>query len=439
MFLLKDWKETYAQKIVTPEEAVRHVKSGDRIVFSHACGEAQCLTEELVHQADRLENVEIVHMVAMGTSPYCQPGMETHFRHNALFVGGSTRKAVEEGRADYTPCFFHEIPGLFRDGVLPVDVAFLQVSEPDEEGNCSLGISVDYTQSAADTAKLKVVQVNKNMPYTYGNGINLKDVDYIVVKDEPIIELQPPHFGEIEKQIGGYVASLIHDGDTLQLGIGAIPDAVLSFLGDKKDLGIHSEMFSDGVVDLANKGVITNAKKTIDTGKFLSCFLMGTRKLYDFVDHNPDVLMKPVDYTNDPFVVAQIDNIISINSAMQVDLMGQVNAEMIGYRQFSGVGGQVDFVRGASRAKGGKAIIAMPSTTGKTKKISKIVPLLDEGAAVTTSRNDVDYVVTEYGIAALKGKTLKQRAAALIAIAHPDFRPALIEEFEKRFHCKFEN
>ena len=376
-------------------------------------------------------------MVAMGKAPYCQPGMEKHFRHNALFVGGSTRKAVEEGRGDYTPCFFHEIPKLFTDGTLPVDVAFLQLSEPDENGVCSYGVSVDYTQPAAEAAKLVIAQINKNMPYTYGNGINLKDIDYIVEKDEPLIELQPPKIGETEHKIGEYVASLIHDGDTLQLGIGAIPDAVLSFLGDKKDLGIHSEMFSDGVVDLARKGVITNKKKTIDQGKFVSCFLMGTKKLYDFVNNNPDVLMERVDYTNDPFVVAKIDNIISINSAMQVDLMGQVNAEMIGYKQFSGVGGQVDFVRGASRAKGGKAIIAMPSTAGHGK-ISKIVPLLDEGAAVTTSRNDVDYVITEFGIAPLKGRTLRQRAIALIKIAHPDFRDGLIAEFEKRFHCKYE-
>ena len=376
-------------------------------------------------------------MVAMGKAPYCQPGMEKHFRHNALFVGGSTRKAVEEGRGDYTPCFFHEIPKLFTDGTLPVDVAFLQLSEPDENGVCSYGVSVDYTQPAAEAAKLVIAQINKNMPYTYGNGINLKDIDYIVEKDEPLIELQPPKIGETEHKIGEYVASLIHDGDTLQLGIGAIPDAVLSFLGDKKDLGIHSEMFSDGVVDLARKGVITNKKKTIDQGKFVSCFLMGTKKLYDFVNNNPDVLMERVDYTNDPFVVAKIDNIISINSAMQVDLMGQVNAEMIGYKQFSGVGGQVDFVRGASRAKGGKAIIAMPSTAGHDK-ISKIVPLLDEGAAVTTSRNDVDYVITEFGIAPLKGRTLRQRAIALIKIAHPDFRDGLIAEFEKRFHCKYE-
>lgn len=408
-----NWKEEYSDKIVSVQEAVSHVQSGNRIVFSHACGEGQYLTDELVNQAERLENVEIVHMVAMGTAPYCQPGMEKHFRHNALFVGGSTRKAVEEGRADYTPCFFHEIPRLFTDGCLPVDVAFIQVSLPDERGYCSFGISVDYTQPAAQAAKLVIAQVNKNMPYTYGNGIHLKDIDFIVEKDEPLIELPPPKIGETERKIGEYVASLIHDGDTLQLGIGAIPDAVLSFLGEKKNLGIHSEMFSDGVVDLARKGVITNTKKTINPGKFVSCFLMGTRKLYDFVDHNEDVLIEAVDYTNDPFVVAKIDNIISINSAIQVDLMGQTNSEMIGNRQFSGVGGQVDFVRGASRAKGGKAIIAMPATAAKGK-ISKIVPLLDEGSAVTTSRNDIDYVVTEFGIASLKGKTLRQRAKALI-------------------------
>ncbi|MBS7223036.1 MAG: acetyl-CoA hydrolase/transferase family protein [Megasphaera sp.] len=431
-----NWKEEYADKIVSVQEAVSHVQSGNRIVFSHACGEGQYLTDELVNQAERLENVEIVHMVAMGTAPYCQPGMEKHFRHNALFVGGSTRKAVEEGRADYTPCFFHEIPRLFTDGCLPVDVAFIQVSLPDERGYCSFGISVDYTQPAAQAAKLVIAQVNKNMPYTYGNGIHLKDIDFIVEKDEPLIELPPPKIGETERKIGEYVASLIHDGDTLQLGIGAIPDAVLSFLGEKKNLGIHSEMFSDGVVDLARKGVITNTKKTINPGKFVSCFLMGTRKLYDFVDHNEDVLIEAVDYTNDPFVVAKIDNIISINSAIQVDLMGQTNSEMIGNRQFSGVGGQVDFVRGASRAKGGKAIIAMPATAAKGK-ISKIVPLLDEGSAVTTSRNDIDYVVTEFGIASLKGKTLRQRAKALIEIADPRFKPSLITEFEKRFHCSY--
>ncbi len=434
---MKDWKEIYPKKFVTAPEAISHIQSGQKVVFTHACGESQCLTNELVAQADRLENVEIIHMVAMGKAPYCnEEGMEKHFRHNALFVGGSTRKALEEGRADFTPVFFHEVPKFFREGIIPMDVVLLQLSEPDEDGNCSFGISCDYTQPAAEAAKLVIAQINKNMPRTSGNSINLKDIDYIVEKDEDLLELKPPKIGDTERKIGEYVASLIDDGATLQLGIGAIPDAVLSFLGDKKDLGIHSEMFSDGVVDLAEKGVITNAKKTIDTGKFVSCFLMGTKKLYDFVDNNPDVLIKPVDYTNDPFVVSKIENIVSINSALQVDLMGQANAEMIGSRQFSGVGGQVDFIRGAARAKGGKAIIAMPSTAAHGK-VSKICAYLDAGAAVTTSRNDIDYVVTEYGIASLKGKTLRQRAAALINIAHPDFRPSLIEEFEKRFHCKF--
>lgn len=434
---MKDWKEVYASKIVTADEAISHVKSGDKIALTHACGESQCLTNALVAQADRLENVEILHMVAMGTAPYCQPGMEAHFRHNALFVGGSTRKAVEEGRADYTPVFFHEVPKMFRNRTIPVDVAFLQLSPPDEEGNCSYGISVDYTQAAAEAATLKIAQINSHMSYTYGNSINVKDIDFLIPCDEELIELQPPKIGETEKKIGEYVASLIQDGDTLQLGIGAIPDAVLSFLGEKKNLGIHSEMFSDGVVDLAAKGVITNSEKEIDKGKFVANFLMGTKKLYDFVDHNCDVIIKPVDYTNDPFVVAQLDNIVCINSALQVDLMGQANAEMIGSRQFSGVGGQVDFVRGASRARNGRAVIAMPSTAGHGK-VSKICAFLDHGAAVTTSRNDIDYVVTEFGIAALKGKTLKQRARALINIAHPDFRADLITEFENRFHCTFE-
>ena len=433
---MQEWMTEYKSKIVTADEAVSHVKSGDSIVFAHACGESQVLTKALVNQADRLENVEIIHMVAMGSAPYCDVGMEKHFKHNALFVGGSTRKAVERGQADYTPVFFHEVPKLFHENLLNVDVVFLQITPPDENGDCSFGISVDYTQPAAEMAKLIIAQVNKEMPYTYGNKINIRDIDYLVLYDEPLIELRPPVIGDTERKIGEYVASLIQDGDTLQLGIGAIPDAVLSFLGNKQNLGIHSEMFSDGVVDLFNKGVITNTEKSIDKGKLTACFLMGTKKLYDFVNQNEDVLIRPVDYTNDPFVVSQIDNIVSINSAMQVDLMGQVNAEMIGTKQFSGVGGQVDFIRGASRARGGKAIIAMASTAGNGK-MSKICATLDFGAAVTTSRNDVDYVVTEFGIAALKGKTLKQRARSLIEIAHPDFKVGLIEEFERRFGCSF--
>jgi 4-hydroxybutyrate CoA-transferase len=300
----------------------------------------------------------------------------------------------------------------------------MQVTPPDETGFCSLGVSADYTLSAAESARIVIAQMNSQMPWTGGAKIALDQLTYIVEKDEPLIELKPPKIGEVESRIGENVAKLIPDGSTLQLGIGAIPDAVLLFLKDKKDLGIHSEMFSDGVVFLAEAGVVTNRKKKINTGKFTATFLMGTRKLYDFVDRNPAVEMMPVDYVNDPYVIGQHENMISINSALQVDLMGQVNAEMIGSRQFSGIGGQVDFVRGASRSPGGKSIIALPSTASGGK-ISRICCDLDRGAAVSTSRNDVHFVVTEFGIAELRGKSLRERAQSLIAISHPDFREAL--------------
>jgi len=428
---LSDWRTLHQHKIVSAEQAVKEVKSGDRVVIGHACGEPPTLVEALVARAGELRNVEIVHMVAMGPAKYAQPGMEQSFHHNALFVGGSTRKAVEEKRADYTPCFFSEIPRLFRDKILPVDVVLLQVTPPDEAGFCSYGVSVDYTKPAAECARIVIAQMNNFLPRTGGAKISLDAIHYIVEKDDPLIELKPPQIGEIEKQIGEQVARLIPDGATLQLGIGAIPDAVLLFLKDKKDLGIHSEMFSDGVVFLAEAGVITNRKKNINTGKFMAAFLMGTRKLYDFVDNNPEVEMQSVDYINDPCVIGQHDNMISVNSALQVDLMGQVNAEMIGIRQFSGIGGQVDFVRGASRSAGGKSIIALPSTASGGK-ISRIACSLDAGAAVSTSRNDVHYVVTEFGSAELRGRSLRQRAEALIAICHPDFRGALRQEAQEK-------
>ena len=421
---MEKWKDHYKNKIVSAAEALKIVKSGDRVVIGHACGEPPALVAALVERAPELRNVEIVHMVAMGPAKYAQPGMESSFRHNALFVGGSTRKSVEEKRADYTPCFFSEIPRLFRDGFLPVDVALIQVTPPDEQGFCSFGVSVDYTQTATECAKTVICQVNKQMPKTSGAKIHLDQMTCIVEKDEPLIELKPAKIGDLEKKIGENVAALIPDGATLQLGIGAIPDAVLLFLGNKKDLGIHSEMFSDGVVFLAEAGVVTNRKKTINPGKFIATFLMGTQKLYDFVNNNPDVIMLPVDQVNDPYIIGQNQNMISINSALQVDLMGQVNAEMIGSRQFSGIGGQVDFVRGASRSHGGKSIIALPSTaSGGT--ISRIAVDLDHGAAVSTSRNDVHCIVTEYGVANLRGKSLRERARALISIAHPDFRADL--------------
>lgn len=421
----------YQNKIVSAEQAVQVVKSGDRVVTGHACGEPSALVEALVTRAPELSAVEIVHMVAMGPAKYAQPGMEASFRHNALFVGASTRKAVEEKRADYTPCFFSEIPRLFREKLLPVDVALIQITPPDEEGFCSYGLSADYTVAAAECATTVVAQINAKLPRTGGAKIHLDAVRFLVEKEEPLLELKPPVIGAVEKQIGENVASLIDDGSTLQLGIGAIPDAVLLFLTGKKDIGIHSEMFSDGVVVLAEAGVITNKKKTINPGKFMAAFLMGTRKLYDFIDGNPEVELQPVDYINDPCVIGQHDNMVSINSALQVDLMGQVNAEMIGSRQFSGIGGQVDFVRGVSRAKNGKSIIALPSTASGGK-VSRIACELDRGAAVSTSRNDVHYIVTEYGIANLRGKSLRERTLALIGIAHPDFRETLLSEAKSK-------
>ena len=432
---MSDWKQYYKDHLTTAEEAVKHIKSGDRLVIAHACGEPSYLVDAMMANAASYRDVEIVHMVAMGKCEYCKPEYAENFRHNAYFVGGTSRKAIEEGRGDFTPCFFFEIPRTFTT-TMPVDVAMVMCTPPDENGKCSLGVSVDYTQPAVKAAKTVIAQINPQMPWTGPySTIDVEDIDFIVEKEAPLIELAPPHIGEVEQKIGEYCASLINDGDTLQLGIGAIPDAVLRFLGDKKDLGIHSEMFSDGVVELAEKGVFTNARKTLNPGKFVVGFLMGTRKLYDFVDHNPAVDMRSIDYVNDPFIIAQNDNLISINSAVQVDFYGQAASEMIGPKQISGVGGQVDFVRGASASKGGKSILAFPSTV--KGKVSKIVPYLDPGAAVTTSRNDIDYVVTEYGIAALKGHTLRDRARALISIAHPDFRDELKDEFEKRFHCKY--
>lgn len=431
MIGLENWKSIYQSKIVTAQQALQNVQSNNRVVVGHACGEPTALVEALVDRAPELRQVEIVHMVAMGPAKYAQPGMEESFRHNALFVGASTRKAVEENRADYTPCFFSEIPRLFRQKLLPVDIALIQITPPDEEGFCSYGVSADYTVAAAECAKVVIAQVNTQLPRTGGARIHLDAIHWLVEHNQPLLELKPPVIGDIEKKIGEHVAALIPDGATLQLGIGAIPDAVLLFLTGKKDLGIHSEMFSDGVVVLAEAGVMTNRRKTVHPGKFMASFLMGTRKLYDFIDRNPDVELHPVEYINDPYIIGQHDSMISINSALQVDLMGQVNAEMIGSRQFSGIGGQVDFVRGVSRSLGGKSIIALPSTAAGGN-VSRIACELDRGAAVSTSRNDVHYIVTEYGVANLRGKSLRQRALALIAIANPSFRELLLQQAKQK-------
>ncbi|WP_125153253.1 acetyl-CoA hydrolase/transferase family protein [Clostridium rectalis] len=429
-------EEIYKSKVILAKEAIKKIKSGDRVVIGHAVGEPTSIIEEMVAHKDNYHDVEIVHMVAMGKADYAKVGMEKYFRHNSIFVGGTTRDAVNSGRGDFTPCFFTEVPRLFREN-LSVDVALVQVSTPDEHGYCSYGVSNDYTKPAAECAKIVIAEVNDKMPRTMGNSfIHISDIDYIVESSHPIIELKPAKIGEVEKAIGENCASLIENGSTLQLGIGAIPDAVLLFLKDKKDLGIHSEMISDGVVELVESGVITNKAKTLHHGKIVVTFLMGTKKLYDFANNNPMLEMYPVDYVNDPTVIMKNNKMVSINSCVQVDLMGQVASESIGLKQISGVGGQVDFVRGANMCKNGKSIMAMPSTASKGK-VSKIVPLLDQGAAVTTSRNDIDYIVTEFGVANLRGKTLKDRARALINIAHPNFKESLIEEFEKRFQGKF--
>jgi 4-hydroxybutyrate CoA-transferase len=427
MQLLK-WKDYYNSRIVSAREAVKCIKSGDRVVLGHACGEPRTLPNAMVERANELRDVEVVHMVAMGEGRYAKPEMEGHFRHNGFFIGGPTRKAVAEGRADYTPCYFHQIPGLFRDGVLPVNVALITVTPPDKHGYVNLGVSVDYTLQIAKSADIVIAEVNPNMPHTGGDSsIRVQEIDYFVPSELPLLELTPPTLGEVEKAIGSHIASLIKDGDCLQLGIGAIPDAVLSYLGNKKDLGVHSEMVSDGVMNLVEAGIINGSCKNLHNGKIVITFAMGSRKFYEWLDENPMVESYPVDYVNDPAVIAKNDNLVSINSALSVDLLGQVAADTLGPRQFSGVGGQVDFVRGAANSKGGRSIIALPATAAKGT-LSRIAVTLDKGQAVTTGRYDIDYVVTEFGIAALKGRTNLQRVEALINIAAPQFRSQLRKE-----------
>lgn len=422
---MSQWKAYFDAHCMDFQAAAALIKPGERVVAAHACGSPEPLLDALVKRAAELEQVEIVHMVSMGKSAYCLPEYTSSFRHNSLFAGATTREAINGGRADYTPCFFSEIPWLFRDGELPVDVAMITVSPPDKVGNVSLGVSVDYTRQAALSAKRVIAEVTPSMPRTLGNAtLHVTQIDHFIPSQRPIIEMPPPSIGSVEQAIGSYVAQLIKDGDCLQLGIGAIPDAVLSFLKEKNDLGIHSEMISDGVMDLAEKGVVNGRCKNIHTGKIVITFAMGTRRFYDWLDNNSMIECHPVDYTNDPSVIARNDNMVSINSAITVDLLGQVAADTLGANQFSGVGGQVDFVRGARRSKGGRSIIAMPATAARGK-VSRIVATLAGGQAVTTSRNDVDYVVTENGIAHLRGKSLAQRAEALIRIADPVFQDEL--------------
>ncbi len=431
-----DWKQIYKERLTTAAEAVKLIKSGDRVSVGHAVGEPTHLIDAMVANRESYRDVEINHMVPMGKSEYAQPGMEPYFIHNSLFVGGSTRGTIKAGHGDFVPTYFSQIPNVF-ERTMPLDVALLHVSPPDEHGYCSLGVSVDYSYKASNVAKTVIAQVNKQMPRTLGDSfVHVSKMTAIVEHDAPIIELQPPKISDVEKAIGENCAKLINDGDCLQLGIGAIPDAVLLFLKNKKDLGIHSEMFSDGVVELVESGVINHKKKNFMPGKAIANFLMGTRRLYDYVDNNPAVYMGPATWVNNPFIAGQNDNLVSVNSCVQVDFLGQVCSESVGTTQISAVGGQVDFVRAAALSRGGRSIIAFPSTASGGK-ISKIVPFLDQGAVVTTNRYDVEYIITEYGIANLKYRSVRDRARMLIEIAHPDFRDQLKEEYEKRFNAKY--
>ena len=431
--MMEDWQKLYASKLVTADDAVKHIPNGSRVFFGHAANEPPVLVDALVRNYEQFQNLEIVHWVPMGKGEYCQPKMAGHMRHNAMFVGGATRKAVQEGRADYTPFFYHQSTRFFSDGTFPIDVALISVTPPDQHGYVSLGVSVGGTKPAALNAKLVIAQVNDQMPRTMGDSfLHISQLSCCVEASTPLPELGGGVIGATEEAIGRNIAGLVEDGSTLQLGIGTIPDAVLKFLEDKKDLGIHSEMFSDGVVDLYEKGIITGANKTLDKGKMVAAFLMGSKKLYDFVDNHPDVLMKTVDYVNNPAVICQNPKVVAINSCLQVDFNGQVNSESMGAKQFSGIGGQLDYVRGAAMCPDGKAILAMPSTA-KHGEVSRIVPVFEPGTTVTTTRTDAQYIVTEYGVANLRGKSLRQRAKLLIEIAHPKFREQLWAAYRERY------
>ncbi len=419
-------------RTVTAEEAVAVVRSGERVFIHSVAAAPQRLITALTARASELRVVEMVSIHTEGPAPYAAPELARSFRVNALFVGGNVRQAVQEGRADYLPVFLSEVPQLFRAGVLPLDVALIQVSPPDRHGFCSLGVSVDVSRAAVQMARTVIAQVNPHMPRTHGDGIlHEDDIDFLVPVDDPIHEMPLKPMDEAIKAIGRHCAELVDDGACLQLGIGAIPQATLAALGDHQRLGIHTEMLSDGVVDLVERGVITGEAKRVHPGKIVASFAAGSRRFYDFLDDNPQVAMLDVAYTNDTAVIRRNPKVTAINSAIEVDLTGQVCADSIGDRLYSGVGGQMDFIRGASLSEGGKPIIALKSTTSKGD--SRIVPFLKPGAGVVTTRAHVHFVVTEHGIADLWGKNLRQRAAALIAIAHPSHRDGLAAEARKRF------
>lgn len=427
-----DWQARYPHKVVEPDTAVRMIERGDRVFVGSGAAEPQGLVTALSRRGAALGSVEVVHIKTLGAAPYADPRMAPYFRHNALFIGSNVRNAIHEGRADYTPIFLSEIPRLFRSRRMPIDVALIMVSPPDANGYCSYGVSVDVVKAAAESARVVIAEVNSQMPRAVGDClIHVDRINLMVNTNAPILESTPPEPDQVALAIGRNVAALVEDGSTIQLGIGMIPNAVLKQFHGKKDLGVHTEMFSDGVMELMKAGVINGNRKTVVPRKVVASFCFGTKRLYDYVDRNPRFEFRPVEFTNDPAIIAQNAKMVAINAALEVDLSGQVCADSIGYHPYSGIGGQVDFMRGAARSEGGKPIIALRATA-KGGALSTIVPHLKEGAGVVTTRGDVHYVATEFGVADLWGRSIRERALALIKIAHPCFRGALLDE-AKRF------
>jgi acyl-CoA hydrolase/GNAT superfamily N-acetyltransferase len=423
-----NWQEKYKRMIATPEEAIKKIKPGNRIFIGTGCAQPVELVQALTNHSADLPDTEIVHLLTFGKAPYAVKELSEYFRINSFFIAENVREIIQEGLGDYTPIFLSDIPRLFSSGQHPLDIALIQVTPPNERGMCSLGISVDIVKSAAENAAIVIAQVNPQMPRTLGDSfLHVQDLDVLVPVDTPLFEVEPPEVTDVTRKIGENIAGLVENGSTIELGIGRIPQAVLEFLKNKKDLGIHTEMFTDAIIDMIETGIITGKHKSLDREKIVASFCLGTKKLYDYIDNNPTFSFHPTEYVNDSFIISQQHKMVAINVALEVDLTGQICADSLGTRFYSGIGGQVDFNRGAARSLGGKAIIALPSTA-KNGTISRITTSLSEGAGVVTTRGDVHYVVTEFGVAYLHGKTVQERALALISIAHPDFRERLLEE-----------
>jgi acyl-CoA hydrolase/GNAT superfamily N-acetyltransferase len=432
---VEELKAKYPEKFAPEAVIFSHIRRGARIFVSTGCGEPRYLVNALVEYVKKFPkaifDAEVVQVVTLGVAPYTDEKFRYNFRHNAFFIGNDTRDAVNRGAADYTPIFLSRLPELFYSGYIPIDVALVQVSPPDRHGYMSLGISVDITKAAVETAKVVIAQINSYMPRVHGDGfINIADVDFVVTYDEPLLEYETTVPDEIARRIGKYVARLVEDGDTIQVGYGSIPNAILSGLTNKRHLGVHTELLTDGVVELMKRGVVDNTQKAINRGKTVASFCMGKKETYDYIHDNPSVEFRTIDYTNNPMVIAQHRNMAAINSALEVDLTGQATAESLGKAFYSGIGGQADFMRGAVLSRGGKPILALQSTA-RNGTVSRIVPFLREGAGVTLNRGDIHYVVTEYGIAYLHGKNIRERAMQLISVAHPKFRSWLVDEAKK--------